>query len=55
MEELGRVAYEAYLKAMSGRSLVTGEPLPHWSQLPPENRAGWVAAARAAMKCATDD
>ena len=46
-ETAGRVAYDAYRDAAGGRSLVTGDPLPSFEQLPPQIRAAWEVAAQA--------
>jgi hypothetical protein len=44
----GQAAYEGYLESSQGRSLVTGETLPSWSDQKPERQEAWEAAARAA-------
>ena len=49
LNQLGRAAYEAYSHHADGRSLVTGDPLPVWLELPEEIRAAWVAAATEAV------
>lgn len=46
---LGRRCYQAYRDAAEGRSLVTGAPLPEWSDMPDAIRAAWVAAATEAV------
>jgi hypothetical protein len=45
---LGQVAFEAYCKATSGRSLVSGDRLPTWDKLKPEIQHAWEAAGQAA-------
>lgn len=44
---LGQVAYEAYVAYADGRSLVSGDPLPTWSQQSRVVQLAWEAAARA--------
>ena len=47
---LGRVAYEAYVAAVGGKS-IRGEKLPSWDSQVEENHdvaAAWCAAGRAA-------
>lgn len=39
-----RAAYERYLHAADGKSLVSGAELPGWDALPPEIKAAWMAA-----------
>jgi hypothetical protein len=41
----GRCAYERYLHASGGRSLVSGAELPGFNALSPEIQAAWMAAA----------
>ncbi len=40
----GQIAYEAYRKHSSGKSLVSGHPIPEWDRLPSEIQAAWEAA-----------
>ncbi len=47
MDELGKIAYEAYCASTGGRSLVSGAQLPVWEQQAQEIRAAWNAAAAA--------
>lgn len=47
MESPGQIAYDAYKTATGGRSLVSGDPLPEFAQLPAPIRAAWEAAAEA--------
>jgi hypothetical protein len=46
-ETPGSVAYEAYRESAGGRSLVSGDPLPQFDELPAQIRAAWDAAAQA--------
>jgi hypothetical protein len=48
--ELGRVAYDGYLSASGGKSLVSGAPLPSFEEQPAEIKAAWIAAANAVCK-----
>lgn len=41
----GRAAYERYLAASGGKSLVSGAELPGWDALPAAIRDAWMAAA----------
>lgn len=45
--EMGKVAYEAYSLSTEGKSLVSGDRLPEWSDLAMPIRVAWIAAARA--------
>jgi hypothetical protein len=45
---LGQAAYEAYLAASGGKSLVSGEALPTWDALTDAIRSAWEAAGKAA-------
>ena len=47
MSILGDLAYNAYCDAAGNRSLVSGDPLPLWDDLPWEIRQAWDAAAEA--------
>lgn len=47
MESDGKIAYEAYLKAVGGRSLITGDVLPVWEALHGDVRGAWESAAQA--------
>lgn len=49
-EFLGRTAYDAYSRAASGKSLVSGDRLPSWPELPDPVRDAWIAAALAAIE-----
>ena len=46
MITLGQIAYDAYCKARSWKS-VRGEPLPQFAEQTPELREAWEQAARA--------
>lgn len=46
---LGRVAYEAYFEERNGQTH-DALPMPAWDDLGDGVRAGWQAAARAALK-----
>jgi hypothetical protein len=45
----GQIAYEAYCEAAGGRSLVSGDPLPAWADLPGPIQDAWDAAAAAVL------
>lgn len=45
--DLGAIAYNAYRDTTGGVSLVTGDPLPGWDELPDPIRNAWDAAANA--------
>lgn len=45
----GRIAYVAYAKNSKFRSLVSGDSLPMWEDLPPEIRRGWITSAKAVL------
>lgn len=45
MTSYGQIAYDAYCQASGSKSLVTGQTLPEWDDLPPAIRAAWVEAA----------
>jgi hypothetical protein len=42
---LGKLAYEAYLEACGGRSLVTDAPLPPWEDQDPAIQRAWTHVA----------
>jgi hypothetical protein len=46
----GRVAYEAYCATTDWKSLVSGAPLPQWSEVKPEIKNAWENAALAARR-----
>jgi len=45
VSSLGQVAYEAYLEASGGRSLVSGAALPTWNEQAKEIREAWEHVA----------
>ena len=45
--EAGQAAYNGYLSACGGKSLISGAPLPTWEQQLPEIQVAWRAAAAA--------
>lgn len=47
MKSFGHIAYDAYVAAAGGVSLVSGQLLPAWSDLPQKIQATWEAAATA--------
>lgn len=47
MGSLGKVAYEGYCAKSDNKSLISKAELPGWSDLAPEIRAAWEAAAEA--------
>lgn len=47
---LGRAAYEGYLIACDGRSLVSGELLPTWDDQDDAIQTAWERAAVAAVR-----
>lgn len=46
---LGQIAFEAYSKAMQGKTY-DGKPIPHWSELSEAVRDGWRAAAQSILQ-----
>lgn len=47
MDELGKIAYEAYKDWSEGKSLVDGTELPDWQDLPQSIRDAWIHSALA--------
>ncbi len=47
MMRAAQAGYEAYAKRSGWKSLVTGDPLPQWRDLPGSVANGWFAAATA--------
>lgn len=43
----GQIAYEAYVDASHGASLISGSPLPAWTDQDPKIRAAWELGAAA--------
>lgn len=54
MSKLGRTGYEAYARHAEHKSLISGEPLPLWPELPEPIRQAWDAAADAIADEACD-
>ena len=50
MEDLGRIAYEAYYISVEGKALLTGEPLPDWTDLNSRIQDAWRHAAEAVQR-----
>lgn len=40
----GQIAYEAYCRSTGGVSLVSGDKLPTWDDLPPKIQTAWREA-----------
>jgi len=55
MERYAKVAYEAYRAHTGGKSLVSGQPLPTWADLPEKIREAWVVAVDAACDELAED
>ncbi len=49
MNDLAKIAYEAYRESCGGRS-IRGEALPEWEDQTPEIRSHWDAAAQAVLR-----
>jgi hypothetical protein len=49
MEELGKIAYDAYKDKASGVSLISGAVLPEWDGLNGGIQEAWTAAANAVL------
>lgn len=47
---MGQAAYEGYVRASGGVSLVSGTTLPAWAQQQPEIQQAWEAAADAVLE-----
>ena len=47
MKERAHIAYDAYVEKAGGVSLVSGESLPQWGDLPREIQGAWRAVADA--------
>ena len=43
----GEIAYESYRDASGGKSLVSGAPIPAWTDMSPEIQSAWEASAQA--------
>jgi hypothetical protein len=46
-KHLGVIAYNAYKASSDGKSLISGDDLPKWDNLPPSIQEAWTAAAMA--------
>lgn len=46
----GKIAYMAYRDSSGGKSLVSGQPIPAWEELPLRIQESWKAAADAVEK-----
>lgn len=55
MKSLGQIAYEAYLKATDGKSLVSGQHLPCWEGQKVEIQASWEQAGKAVAAYTIDE
>lgn len=44
-----QIGYDAYSLAAAGHSLVSGDPLPEWKNLPGDVQSAWGAAVDAIM------
>jgi hypothetical protein len=44
IEQLARIAYEAYAESSSNKNF-RGDPMPQWERLPPQIRKHWRASA----------
>lgn len=47
---VGQIAYEAYCAQTDWKSLVSGQPLPQWSEVKEEIKLAWEAAAMAVVR-----
>lgn len=47
MKTFGQVGYDAYVNFAGGKSLITGQPLPKWDELPGDVKSAWEAAGGA--------
>jgi hypothetical protein len=50
MTDLGKIAYEAYFTACTGKSLITKQQLPSWDGQSNEIKAAWLAVGIAVHK-----
>ena len=44
-----KVAYDGYRDYSNGKSLVSGDPLPEWGELPDRIKVAWMVSTRAAL------
>ncbi len=49
VKHYAKVAYDAYCRAVGGKSAVTGDPLPEYEKTNEKVQAGWRAAAEAIL------
>jgi hypothetical protein len=49
-EPLGFAAYEGYMAACGGRSLISGQTLPNWEDQDVRIREAWDAAATEVLR-----
>ena len=49
-QDLADIAYDAYCTESDGKSLVTGEPLPDFPDLPDAIKVAWNEAAQAVVQ-----
>ena len=47
VDNIGKIAYDAYCQSTDGKSLASGETLPVWFALSNEMKNAWTAAAQA--------
>jgi hypothetical protein len=55
VEDLAKIAYEAYRASTGGVSAVSGAPLPEWEDQAQPIRDAWDAAAQAVARALLDD
>ncbi len=46
---MGEIAYAAYRDYTGGKSLVSGQPIPEWADLPTVIQSAWNAAGEAVI------
>ncbi len=49
-EKVAKIAYEAYCRSTGGKSLVTGDTLPIWEDLPVDICVAWIESSQAVVK-----
>jgi hypothetical protein len=50
MNDLGKIAYDAYCEQTGGKSLITPDRLPAWEDLQVQIQEAWRAAADAVAR-----
>lgn len=50
--DYARIAYDAYRDHTGGKSLVSGQPIPGWDELPEPIQQAWEAAGSAVRELA---